>query len=66
MRIGRPLNACTGRTTVRICGRKVTVWYQCIDALWYSSAGPQLLPIVVVRDPRGHRRDDCFFSTDLR
>ena len=26
--------------------------------------GRDFLRIVVVRDPRGHRRDDCFFSTD--
>ena len=32
--------------------------------MWYSSAGQKLLRIVVVRDPRGRRRDDCFFSTD--
>jgi hypothetical protein len=32
--------------------------------LWYSSAREKLLRIVVVRDPRGRRRDDCFFSTD--
>ena len=50
---------------MRIYGRKVKVWYQSIDALWYSSAGPRLLRIVVVRDPRRQRRDDCFFSTDL-
>ena len=50
------------KTTVRIYGRKVKVCYQSIDALWYPSAGPRLLRIVVVRDPRGHRRDDCFFS----
>jgi hypothetical protein len=53
------------KTTVQIYGRKVKVWYQSVDALWYSSAGARLLRIVVVRDPRGHRRDDCFFSTDL-
>jgi len=53
------------KTTVWIYGRKVKVWYQSLDALWYPSAGPQLLRIVVVRDPRGLRRDDCFFSTDL-
>jgi len=33
--------------------------------LWYPSAGQRLLRIVVVRDPSGRRRDDCFFSTDL-
>ena len=53
------------KTTVRIYGRKVKVWYHSIDALWYSSAGQKLLRIVVVRDPKGRRRDDCFFSTDL-
>lgn len=46
-------------------GRKVKVWYRSVDALWYSSAGQKLLRIVVVRDPNGNRRDDCFFSTDL-
>src|SRR5579862_2620483 len=53
------------KTTVRIYGRKGKICYQSIDALWYPSAGPSLLRIAVVRDPRGHRRDDCFFSTDL-
>ena len=53
------------KTTVWLYGRKVKVWFQSIDALWYSSAGPRLLRIVVVRDPRRRRRDDCFFSTDL-
>jgi len=33
--------------------------------LWYPSAGQQLLRIVVVHDPSGRRRDDCFFSLDL-
>lgn len=49
---------------VFLYGRTVKVWYQTLDALWYSSAGQKLLRIVVVRDPRGRRRDDCFFSTD--
>ena len=53
------------KTTVCLYGRKVKVWYQSLDALWYSSAGSRLLRIVVVRDPSGRRRDDCFFSTDL-
>jgi hypothetical protein len=53
------------KTTVYLYGHKVKVWYQSIDALWYSSAGSRLLRIVVVRDPSGRRRDDCFFSTDL-
>jgi hypothetical protein len=53
------------QTTACLYGRTVKVWYQAIDALWYSSAGSRLLRIVVVRDPGGRRRDDCFFSTDL-
>jgi hypothetical protein len=53
------------KVTLRLYGHRVRVWYQHLDALWYSSAGQKLLRIVVVRDPRGHRRDDCFFSTDL-
>lgn len=53
------------KATLSVYGRTVKVWYKSIDALWYSSAGPRLLRIVVVRDPRRRRRDDCFFSTDL-
>jgi hypothetical protein len=53
------------RTTLTLYGKKVKLWYQTIDALWYPSAGQQRLRIVVVRDPSGRRRDDCFFSTDL-
>jgi hypothetical protein len=53
------------KTIVWLYGRKVKVWYQSIEALWYSSAGQKLLRIVVVRDPKRRRRDDCFFSTDL-
>ena len=52
------------KTTLRLYGRKVKLYYQSLDALWYSSAGQRVLRIVVVRDPRGRRRDDCFFSTD--
>ena len=53
------------KNTVWLYGRNVKICYKSIDALWYSSAGPRLLRIVVVRDPKGRRRDDCFFSTDL-
>jgi SRSO17 transposase len=53
------------KVTLPLYGRKVKVWYKSLDALWYSSAGQRLLRVVVVRDPAGHRRDDCFFSTDL-
>lgn len=53
------------KATVTLYGRSVKVWFKSCVALWYSSAGDKPLRIVVVRDPRGHRRDDCFFSTDL-
>ncbi|MBZ5618064.1 MAG: hypothetical protein LAQ69_04905 [Acidobacteriia bacterium] len=53
------------KPTLTLYGKRVKLWYQTIDALWYPSAGPRLLRIVVVRDPSGRRRDDCFFSTDL-
>jgi hypothetical protein len=53
------------KPTLTLYGKQVKLWYQTIDALWYPSAGQQLLRIVVVRDPSGRRRDDCFFSTDL-
>jgi hypothetical protein len=53
------------KTTVSLYGKPVKLWYQTFDALWYPSAGQQLLRIVVVRDPSGRRRDDCFFSLDL-
>ena len=53
------------KTTAALYGKQVKLWYQTIDALWYPSAGQQLLRIVVVHDPSGRRRDDCFFSLDL-
>jgi hypothetical protein len=53
------------KETLCLYGKPVKVWYKHRDAFWYSSAGPRLLRIVVVRDPSHRRRDDCFFSTDL-
>ena len=53
------------KATLTLYAKPVKVWYQSVDALWYSSAGQKLLRIVVVHDPSGRRRDDCFFSTDL-
>jgi hypothetical protein len=41
------------------------VWYKTCVALWYNSAGEHPLHVVMVRDPPGRRKDDCFFSTDL-
>ena len=51
--------------TAFLYGKSVTVNYKTTDALWYSSAGNAMLRIVVVRDPKGKRKDDCFFSTGL-
>lgn len=53
------------KTKVTLYGRGVRVWYKTCVALWYNSAGARSLRIVVVRDPSGRRKDDCFFSTDL-
>jgi hypothetical protein len=52
------------KTKVTLYSRRVRVWYKSRVALWYNSAGTRLLRIVVVRDPSGRRKDDCFFSTD--
>ena len=53
------------KITVNIYGKRVRVWYKTCVALWYNSAGARPLRIVVVRDPSGRRKDDCFFTTDL-
>ena len=53
------------KTKVKLYDRRVRVWYKSCVVLWYNSAGSRPVRIVVVRDPSGKRRDDCFFSTDL-
>ncbi len=53
------------KTRAMLYGRRVRVWYKSCAALWYNSAGTRRLRIVVVRDPSGRRKDDCFFTTDL-
>jgi hypothetical protein len=64
-RLSNPQQMAEDRRRPWIKTTKVKVWYYSIEALWYSSAGQKLLRVVVVRDPKGRRRDDCFFSTDL-
>jgi hypothetical protein len=54
------------KSTVNIYGKRVRVWYKTCVALWYNSAGARPLRIAVVRDPSGRRKDDCFFTTDVR
>lgn len=49
---------------VRLYGKKVAVRYKDRIALWYQSTRNAPLRIVVVRDPKGRRRDEAFFSTD--
>jgi len=50
--------------TVHIYGKAVKVRYKTAVLLWYNSTRTRLLRIVLVRDPKGRRKDDCFFSTD--
>lgn len=50
--------------TVRIYGKTVKARYKTAVLLWYNSTRSMPLRIVVVRDPKGRRKDDCFFSTD--
>jgi hypothetical protein len=52
------------KATVKLYGRKVAVRYKDRVALWYNSTRNAPLRIVVVRDPKGRRRDEAFFSTD--
>lgn len=52
------------KATVHLYGKRVAVRYKTCLALWYNSAGDMPLRIVVVRDPKGRRKDDAFFSTD--
>jgi hypothetical protein len=70
-RLGSPTELAKSRSsrwkkiTVNIYGKRVRVWYKTCVALWYNSAGGRPLRIVVVRDPSGRRKDDCFFTTNL-
>lgn len=57
-------NANWTNVTVTVYGRTVTVRVMVIDALWYVTAGSELLRTVVVRDFPGHKKDDVFVSTD--
>jgi DDE superfamily endonuclease len=46
-------------------GRAVTPRIFTLDAVWYGALRSQQVRIAVVRDPRGRRRDEAFFCTDL-
>src|SRR5215213_2804910 len=46
-------------------GRRVAPLTFACTALWYHALRDQPLRIVVVRDPRGRRKDEAFFCTDL-
>jgi len=50
--------------TVHIYGKAVKVRYKTAVVLWYNSTRTMPVRIVLVRDPKGRRKDDCFFSTD--
>ena len=46
-------------------GRPVSALVFSCTALWYHALRDQPVRIIVVRDPRGHRKDEAFFCTDL-
>ena len=50
---------------VTLYGRQVTPLVFGCTALWYGALRDQPVRIVIVRDPRGRRRDEAFFCTDL-
>jgi len=54
-------------TTLRLVlyGRAVEPRIMPFTALWYGALRSQSVRIAVVRDPRGRRRDEAFFCTDL-
>ena len=49
---------------VTLYGKTVTPLVFRSTALWYSALRDQPICFVVVRDPRGRRRDEAFFCTD--
>jgi DDE superfamily endonuclease len=50
---------------VTLYGRQVAPLGFGCTALWYGALREHPVRIVVVRDPRGRRRDEAFFCTDL-
>lgn len=51
--------------SVALYGRTVTTQVLTLRALWYAALRAAPVRIVVVRDPRGKRREEAFFCTDL-
>jgi len=50
--------------TVNVRGKKVVRLLLCRKVLWYEVCREQQVLVVLVRDPTGKQRDDCFFTTD--
>jgi len=50
--------------SVRLYGKNVSIRYKTAVVLWYNSTRTMPVRIVLVRDPKKRRKDDCFFSTD--
>ncbi len=46
-------------------GRRIKLQVHQFTALWYHSAGPEPLTVVLCRDPAGKYSDTVFFDTDL-
>jgi hypothetical protein len=54
------------RLPVTLYGRAVTALVCRRTALWYNALPGAPVRVVLVRDPRGRRRDEAFLCTDLR
>lgn len=51
--------------TAAMYGRMVSTTIKIYTGLWYYAARQRLCGIVVVRDPKGKRRDEAFVTTDV-
>lgn len=52
--------------SVHLYGKDVSIRYKTAVVLWYNSTRTMPVRIVLVRDPKKRRKDDCFFSMDSK
>lgn len=50
--------------TLRLYARDVEILLQTWTCLWYTVRGPELVRVVLTRDPKGRLNDRAFFCTD--
>jgi len=50
--------------TIRLYARDVEILIQTWTCLWYTVRGPELVRVVLTRDPKGRLNDRAFFCTD--